>query len=75
MLTRFSSVDTAVFSISPGSIFSVDPYAQSAIASSSIASGLGISCDAWFLLRYNWADLHTFTVRLPPFPLVPTPPN
>ena len=56
------SVDTAVFSIAPGSLFTVDTYARSAIAASSIASGLGIVCDAWFLLRYNWADLHTFIV-------------
>ena len=58
----FISVDTAVFSIAPGSLFTVDTYARSAIAASSIASGLGIVCDAWFLLRYNWADLHTFIV-------------
>ena len=62
-----SSVDTAVFSMSsgPGSLFNVDSFAQSAVAASSVASGLGISCDAWFLLRYNWADLHTFRVRIP----------
>lgn len=58
----FISVNTAVFSIAPGSLFTVDTYARSAIAASSIASGLGIVCDAWFLLRYNWADLHTFIV-------------
>jgi hypothetical protein len=59
------SVDTAVFSMSsgPGSLFNVDRYAQNAIAASSVASGLGVSCDAWFLLRYNWADLRTFRVR------------
>ena len=58
----FIRVDTAVFSIAPGSLFTVGTYARSAIAASSIASGLGIVCDAWFLLRYNWADLHTFIV-------------
>ena len=60
------SVDTAVFSMSsgPGSLFNVDSFAQSAVAASSVASGLGISCDAWFLLRYNWADLHTFRVSV-----------
>ncbi|PPQ87414.1 LOW QUALITY PROTEIN: hypothetical protein CVT25_008110 [Psilocybe cyanescens] len=52
--------DTAVFSISAYSIFNVDSYAKAAIATSSVASGLGIACDAWFLLRYNWADLRTF---------------
>jgi len=61
-LTPSNSVNTAVFSISPDSIFKVDSYARSAVATSSVASGLGIACDAWFLLRYNWADIHTFIV-------------
>ncbi|KAJ8455138.1 hypothetical protein ONZ45_g19039 [Pleurotus djamor] len=63
LLVALAAVDTAVFAISDDSIFDVDPYARNAIAASSIASGLGISCDAWFLLRYNWADLHTFIHR------------
>jgi len=63
LLVALAAVDTAVFSISPGSIFTVDNYARSAIAASSIASGLGIACDAWFLLRYSWADISTFITR------------
>ncbi|KAG6836570.1 hypothetical protein H0H93_006674 [Arthromyces matolae] len=57
------SVDSAVFAIAPGSIFDVQTYARIAIAASSIFSGLGIASDAWFLFRYNWADLHTFITR------------
>ncbi|KAF8066531.1 hypothetical protein FPV67DRAFT_1417668 [Lyophyllum atratum] len=63
LLVALAAVSTAVFAISPDSIFTVQSYARSAIAASSIASGLGIACDAWFLLRYNWADLHTFIHR------------
>ncbi|KAF9548083.1 hypothetical protein CPC08DRAFT_823567 [Agrocybe pediades] len=63
LLVALAAVDTAVFSISPDSIFTVDSYARSAIAASSIASGLGIACDAWFLFRYNWAELQTFIIR------------
>ncbi|KAJ3505614.1 hypothetical protein NLJ89_g7326 [Agrocybe chaxingu] len=63
LLVALAAVNTAVFSISPDSIFQVDSYARSAIAASSIASGLGITCDAWFLLRYTWADLSTFITR------------
>ncbi|EDQ97997.1 uncharacterized protein LACBIDRAFT_318539 [Laccaria bicolor S238N-H82] len=59
----YINVDKAVFSISPGSLFDVNSYARSAIATSSIASGLGIACDAWFLLRCNWADVQTFIAR------------
>jgi len=29
---------------------------------------LGIACDIWFLLRYIWVDLPTFTVRTLPTP-------
>ncbi|KAF5369644.1 hypothetical protein D9615_010222 [Tricholomella constricta] len=63
LLVALAAVSTAVFAIAPDSIFAVDTYARSAIAASSIASGLGIASDAWFLLRYNWADLHTFITR------------
>ncbi|GLB43811.1 hypothetical protein LshimejAT787_1403230 [Lyophyllum shimeji] len=63
LLVALAAVSTGVFAISPDTIFIVHSYARSAIAASSIASGLGIACDAWFLLRYNWADLHTFISR------------
>ena len=67
--TYFFSVNTAVFSIAPGSLFTVGTYARGAVAASSAASGLGMACDAWFLLRYTWADLHTFIVSRCPHPL------
>ncbi|KAJ6625863.1 hypothetical protein B0H10DRAFT_2430240 [Mycena sp. CBHHK59/15] len=63
LLVALAAVDTAVFSISPGSIFAINPLARSAVAASSIASGLGIACAAWFLVRYAWVDLETFIDR------------
>ncbi|TFK35298.1 hypothetical protein BDQ12DRAFT_688289 [Crucibulum laeve] len=63
LLVALAAVDTAVFAISNDSMFGVNAAARDAIAASSIASGLGIACDAWFLLRYNWADLRTFIHR------------
>ncbi|RDB24425.1 hypothetical protein Hypma_008469 [Hypsizygus marmoreus] len=63
LLVALAAVSTAVFAISTDSMFVVQSYARIAIAASSVASGLGIACDAWFLLRYNWADLHTFINR------------
>ncbi|KAJ6498891.1 hypothetical protein C8R45DRAFT_980319 [Mycena sanguinolenta] len=63
ILVALAAVDTAVFSISPGSIFEINPGARNAIAASSIASGLGIACDTWFLVRYSWIDLQTFIAR------------
>ncbi|KAG5732599.1 hypothetical protein E4T56_gene16874 [Termitomyces sp. T112] len=63
LLVALAAVDSAVFAIAPDSIFDVESYARSAIAASSVWSGLGIACDAWFLLRYNWGDLQTFITR------------
>jgi hypothetical protein len=61
-LAALAAVNAAVFAISPGSLFEIQPYAISAIAASSIASGLGMALDAWFLIRYNWIDIKTFIV-------------
>ncbi|KAF7376510.1 hypothetical protein MSAN_00067000 [Mycena sanguinolenta] len=63
ILVALAAVDTAVFSISPGAIFEINPGARNAIAASSIASGLGIACAAWFLVRYSWVNLQTFIAR------------
>jgi len=63
ILVALAAVDTAVFSISPDSLFAISPFARGAVAASSIASGLGIACAAWFLVRYAWVDLHTFVAR------------
>ncbi|KAJ7105401.1 hypothetical protein C8R43DRAFT_1046743 [Mycena crocata] len=63
LLVALAAVDTAVFSISPDSIFAINPFARSAVAASSISSGLGIACAAWFLVRYAWVDQHTFFER------------
>lgn len=57
-------MNAAVFAISPDSLFQIQPYALTAIAASSIASGLGMAIDAWFLFRYNWIDLETFIVSI-----------
>ncbi|KAJ7693397.1 hypothetical protein B0H17DRAFT_932950, partial [Mycena rosella] len=63
ILVALAAVDTAVFSISPDSVFAINPLARNAIAASSVASGLGIACAAWFLVRYAWVELHTFVAR------------
>lgn len=61
-LVALAAVDTAVFSISPDSIFAVNPLARGAVAASSIASGLGITCATWCLVRYAWVNLEIFLV-------------
>jgi hypothetical protein len=68
-----AAVNTAVFSISPDSVFAINPLARAAVAISSTASGLGIVCAAWFVVRYAWVDLSTFKVSLSSFILQSTP--
>ncbi|KAJ7091873.1 hypothetical protein B0H15DRAFT_883232 [Mycena belliarum] len=63
ILVALAAVDAAVFSMSPDSIFAINRFSRGAIAASSISSGLGVACAAWFLVRYAWADLHTFIAR------------
>ena len=63
MLTTTTSVNAAILAITTDSIFKIDSYAYTAVATSSAACGLGIACDVWFLVRYNWVDLETFVVR------------
>ncbi|KAJ7713459.1 hypothetical protein B0H14DRAFT_2644810 [Mycena olivaceomarginata] len=63
ILVALAAVDTAVFSISPDSIFAVNPLARGAVAASSIASGLGITCATWCLVRYAWVNLEIFLAR------------
>ena len=52
-----------MFAITPDSVFKVNTHAYTAVATSSTACALGIACDVWFLLRYNWVDMETFIVR------------
>ncbi|KAJ7693412.1 hypothetical protein B0H17DRAFT_501525 [Mycena rosella] len=55
--------DMAVASISPDSLFAINSFARSAVAASSMASGLGLLCAAWFLVRYASVDVPTFVAR------------
>ena len=61
-----ASVNAAILAITPDSIFKIDSYAYTAVATGSAACGLGIACDVWFLFRYIWVDLETFIVRTVP---------
>ncbi|KAF8630696.1 hypothetical protein AX15_002770 [Amanita polypyramis BW_CC] len=63
LLVALAALNTGAFSLSANSIFRIDPWCRSAIATSSISTGLGIACDTWFLFRYNWTDLQTFITR------------
>ena len=51
-----------MFGFSPDTIFGVDTFAKRAVTVSSIAAGIGIGIDAWFLFAYSGADVRKFQV-------------
>ncbi|KIK37333.1 hypothetical protein CY34DRAFT_92923, partial [Suillus luteus UH-Slu-Lm8-n1] len=53
-------LDAAMFGFSSSSLFSVNAFAQSAIALGSVASGIGFAIDGWFLLVYSGANAKKF---------------
>ncbi|KIJ60040.1 hypothetical protein HYDPIDRAFT_170453 [Hydnomerulius pinastri MD-312] len=59
-LVALARLEAAVFGFSSGSLFPVDLLAQRSIAIGSIASAIGLSVDAWFLLVYNGVDSAKF---------------
>ncbi|KAK7461386.1 hypothetical protein VKT23_008564 [Stygiomarasmius scandens] len=63
ILVALAAVDTAIFAIGSDAIIHVNSSAISFVAVSSVFTGLGIVCDAWFFLRYAWCDLDTFLDR------------
>ncbi|TFK72754.1 hypothetical protein BDN72DRAFT_792046 [Pluteus cervinus] len=63
VLMGVATVNVAIFAIAPGSLFDVSNYARSAVAASTISSGLGLACDAWFMLRYYNISVELFRER------------
>ncbi|KAG2135799.1 hypothetical protein DEU56DRAFT_806572 [Suillus clintonianus] len=59
-LVALSGLDAAVFGFSSSSLFSVNNFAQSSIAIGSVASGIGLAIDGWFLLVYSGANAKKF---------------
>jgi hypothetical protein len=62
LTTDISRLDAAVFGFSSGSLFSVDSFARHSIALGSVASGIGLAIDGWFLLIYGGASSEKFQV-------------
>ncbi|KAE9389891.1 hypothetical protein BT96DRAFT_889801 [Gymnopus androsaceus JB14] len=69
LLIALAGIDAAVFAISPSNsgstvdtdtLFAIDSQALSAISLSTTATGLGLLCDGYFILRYAWGDVGTF---------------
>uniref|UniRef100_A0A0W0FNM0 Uncharacterized protein n=1 Tax=Moniliophthora roreri TaxID=221103 RepID=A0A0W0FNM0_MONRR len=57
LLVALAAVDTAVFAISSDALFAVSNIAKPMIAASSVFSGCGIVCAAWFLWWYGWGSV------------------
>ncbi|EEB92414.1 hypothetical protein MPER_09081 [Moniliophthora perniciosa FA553] len=56
LLVALAAVDTAVFAISPDSLFAVSSVARPMVAMSSVCAGCGIACVVWFLWWYGWGS-------------------
>ncbi|KAJ7628747.1 hypothetical protein FB45DRAFT_919157 [Roridomyces roridus] len=52
VLLGLAALETSIFSTDPENLFNIDLSARNAIVASSIATGLSILCDAWFLIRF-----------------------
>ncbi|KAJ6522426.1 hypothetical protein DFH09DRAFT_1286849 [Mycena vulgaris] len=57
------AVDMSLLAIDSQSLFKIDLFSQRAIAASSAATGLGLLCDAWFLVRYYPLQPRVFMTR------------
>ncbi|ESK90536.1 hypothetical protein Moror_4297 [Moniliophthora roreri MCA 2997] len=70
LLVALAAVDTAVFAISPDSLFAVSSVARPMVAMSSVCSGCGIACVVWFLWWYGWGSGSTFLLCSSAFILI-----
>ncbi|KAI0077437.1 hypothetical protein K474DRAFT_1707316 [Panus rudis PR-1116 ss-1] len=59
-LLAIAALNATIFGFFSDSLFSVDGLAKRAVAFGSIASGIGIVSDAWFLVAYSGADAAKF---------------
>ncbi|KAI0829114.1 hypothetical protein BC628DRAFT_1409086 [Trametes gibbosa] len=59
-LLALAGIDAAVFGFAPDASFIVDGFSRSVIAIGSIAAGIGLVSDAWFLVLYSGANAAKF---------------
>ncbi|KAH8828091.1 hypothetical protein DL96DRAFT_1555608 [Flagelloscypha sp. PMI_526] len=62
-LAALCGMSTAVFTLTPDSLFPVNPFARATIGMSGLLSAVGIFMVFWYWLRFNWADVETFNYR------------
>ncbi len=56
------AIDAAVFGFNPDSLFAVEGFSREAVTIGAIAAGIGLVCDAWFLIIYSGANVQKFQV-------------
>ncbi|KAJ7216418.1 hypothetical protein GGX14DRAFT_604683, partial [Mycena pura] len=56
-------VSISLFTIDKQSLFVVDEFAEKAIAVSTVATGLGILCNTWFLVQFRHLERRDFLHR------------
>ncbi|TFK83225.1 hypothetical protein K466DRAFT_555406 [Polyporus arcularius HHB13444] len=54
------AIDAAVFGFNPDSLFAVQGFSREAVTIGAIAAGIGLVCDAWFLIIYSGANVQKF---------------
>ncbi|KAJ7216421.1 hypothetical protein GGX14DRAFT_391248 [Mycena pura] len=62
-LFALAAMNMSLFTIDSQSLFKVDEFAQKAIAASTVAIGLGILSDAWFLVQFRHLRRWDFVSR------------
>ena len=61
-LLGLAGIDAAVFGFAPDGLFAVQGFSREAVSVGAIAAGIGLVCDAWFLIMYSGANVQKFQV-------------
>ncbi|RPD54492.1 hypothetical protein L226DRAFT_494380 [Lentinus tigrinus ALCF2SS1-7] len=59
-LLGLAGIDAAVFGFAPDGLFAVEGFSREAVSIGAIAAGIGLVCDAWFLIMYSGANVQKF---------------
>ncbi|KAI0696892.1 hypothetical protein C8T65DRAFT_663130 [Cerioporus squamosus] len=59
-LLGLAGIDAAVFGFAPDGLFAVQGFSREAVSIGAIAAGIGLVCDAWFLIMYSGANVQKF---------------
>ena len=64
-LLALAGIDAAVFGFGSDAMYAVEGFSKGAVSLGAITAGIGLVCDAWFLVLYSGAHVQKFQVRTP----------